>query len=369
MPEFLAVKRLTRSDLTFFEWHHKRIKAGNQKAINLNADVFEARLYPHISSLSSSGSVNVKIALQMLGPGLAPELVLTRKILKGTDTYKNWRLDGEFIYDPVTEPDRFHSLDAGDFVMLGFSGSTIAPDTVRADFIAVGLSDDASLHAAIDSVMADASMRQLNGADLDGIIGIANPAEDHPIHTVLLKMVAEDELTPARHSTGGPRRRPRMTREQVERGKSMQAEVGYQGELLVKQHLDRLKKAGTVTDYEWASDSDPMGPYDFKVTNAKGVRLVDVKSTSLGFSRDLHLSAAELATMSGGGTPYDIYRVYGLIHGVGRASAEMRIARDVGNFGSTVLKTVAALPLGVTVDSVSVAPTSMAFDKPAIPLR
>jgi len=39
MPSRLALKKLTRSDLTFFEPKYRTIGAGNQKAINLNADV------------------------------------------------------------------------------------------------------------------------------------------------------------------------------------------------------------------------------------------------------------------------------------------------------------------------------------------
>ena len=42
MLKKLAVKRLTASDLTFFVWHFRNQPAGNQKAINLNADVFGA---------------------------------------------------------------------------------------------------------------------------------------------------------------------------------------------------------------------------------------------------------------------------------------------------------------------------------------
>ena len=40
MLKKLALKRLTASDLTFFEWHYRSRNAGNQKAINLNTDVF-----------------------------------------------------------------------------------------------------------------------------------------------------------------------------------------------------------------------------------------------------------------------------------------------------------------------------------------
>ena len=40
MSQKLAIKRLTASDLTFFEWHYRRTPAVRQKAINLNAVIF-----------------------------------------------------------------------------------------------------------------------------------------------------------------------------------------------------------------------------------------------------------------------------------------------------------------------------------------
>jgi len=40
MTTRLALKRLTDSDLTIFETLFRKLAAGNQKAINLNADVF-----------------------------------------------------------------------------------------------------------------------------------------------------------------------------------------------------------------------------------------------------------------------------------------------------------------------------------------
>ena len=50
MMDKLALKRLTASDLTFFEWHFKNRNVGNQKAINLNADVFSDQLYPALEN-------------------------------------------------------------------------------------------------------------------------------------------------------------------------------------------------------------------------------------------------------------------------------------------------------------------------------
>lgn len=41
-----AVKKLSRSDLTFFEPQFRVQNAGNQKSINLNRDVFVDQLFP-----------------------------------------------------------------------------------------------------------------------------------------------------------------------------------------------------------------------------------------------------------------------------------------------------------------------------------
>ena len=121
MPAKLAIKKLSASDLTFFEWHFRHNNAGNQKAINLNADIFIKELYP---SLPDNPSINNKsrlpIDLYIYGPGSSPELNLQRKITKQV-SYKNWRLNGEFVNDPES-PERFKPLEKGDFVVFEFAG-------------------------------------------------------------------------------------------------------------------------------------------------------------------------------------------------------------------------------------------------------
>src|SRR2546426_10861620 len=98
MKRKLCVKRLTDSDLTFFEWHFRNRNAGNQKAINLNADVFVEELFPVLRD-SAPPSGKLPIGLFIYGPGTGGELNLQRKIMKGA-AYKNWRLNGEFVHNP-----------------------------------------------------------------------------------------------------------------------------------------------------------------------------------------------------------------------------------------------------------------------------
>src|SRR5688500_2960249 len=95
----LILKRLPASDLTFFEWQHRNRPAGNQKAITLNADVFVAQMYPALPQIAAESDGRLPIDLVIHGPGLRPPVNLQRKIIKH-GSYKNWRLDGEFIYNP-----------------------------------------------------------------------------------------------------------------------------------------------------------------------------------------------------------------------------------------------------------------------------
>jgi len=52
----LALKRLTKSDVTIFEWHLRNRNAGNRKSINLNADVFVTEMYPSVPTVALTSS-------------------------------------------------------------------------------------------------------------------------------------------------------------------------------------------------------------------------------------------------------------------------------------------------------------------------
>ena len=80
MADHLALKRLTASDLTLFESLFRRLNAGNQKAINLNADVFVGALYPSAPTLGTAMDNEIPLALSLFGPGGKPAHKMTRKI-------------------------------------------------------------------------------------------------------------------------------------------------------------------------------------------------------------------------------------------------------------------------------------------------
>ena len=122
MMDKLALKRLTASDLTFFEWQFKNRNAGNQKAINLNADVFSNQLYPALEAIARDRQDKLGVDLWIVGPAAAEPVNLQRKIIKGA-SYKNWRLDGEFVHNPYDMPERFNMLEAGDIALFGWKVS------------------------------------------------------------------------------------------------------------------------------------------------------------------------------------------------------------------------------------------------------
>ena len=133
----LALKRLTKSDLTIFEWHFRNRNAGNQKSINLNADVFVSELYPSLHAVALTNGNEMPVSIGIFGPDVKTELSLARKIIKGA-AYKNWRLNGEFIFNPAGDPERFNVLRPDDLAVMEFSGEA-HPTSLRIFLLASDL--------------------------------------------------------------------------------------------------------------------------------------------------------------------------------------------------------------------------------------
>ncbi len=129
MTAKFALKRLTASDLTFFEWHYRQGRAGNQKAINLNADVLTGQLYPGLDGMARRRRNRLGIDIWIVGPAAAPPVNLQRKIIKGSG-YKNWRLDGELVGNPEDQLERFGVLRPQDLALFRFEGEESYPDTL-----------------------------------------------------------------------------------------------------------------------------------------------------------------------------------------------------------------------------------------------
>ncbi len=114
---------------------------------------------------------------------------------------------------------------------------------------------------------------------------------------------------------------------------------------------------GAITEYEWTSQISAIAPFDFRLKKAATESLIDVKTTSGPFERELHISIPELRVMKQDPREYRIYRVFG----VSIDGAKARISEPLRDFAHDVLRGLEELPPGVYADSVSVDPTRLVF--------
>lgn len=362
MPDHIALKSLTASDLTYFESLFRKLKAGNQKAINLNADVFVDVLYPTLPDMAVQNGDEIHLSLRLWGPGGSPAYPLSRKITKGP-AYKNWRLNGEFVRDPDDQPGRFDALAPGDIAVLEFTGDP-SPTKLNLLLIAASSPADMHLHAALKPLipggkktMIDVSRVQLSSA------ATGLPA-GHPIW--LFAEDAEYDAAVEDAVAGGIKGIVTLTTKKAAKpisaatlaaAKAAGEKNGRDGEAFAWVHLQTLKATGVHSMIEWSSNKNAVSPYDFHATETGGKELwIDAKSTNGEFARVVHMSAAELDFAAKCGR-YDLWRVYE----IGPDGAKLRMAKDIGAFAKTVLASLAP-PAGVTIDSVSIDPSALSFE-------
>lgn len=355
----LAIKRLTASDLTFFEWHFRNEPAGNQKAINLNANVFVQELYPSLPLIAQAASGRLAIDLFLYGPGLQGEYNLQRKIVK-SGAYKNWRLDGEFIFNPADMPERFNPLKPGDLVILDFLGD-LQPTSARAVFISKSIPEDKGLHALIEKALGERSMASWTVSELAELIERAAPPDAHPVNELVLDSALEDAaLKGVQGTTRLLRRRSgrRLSRQDLKAALEKAEDTGWRGEGFVNAYLEKLRRENRISAFEWVSYENAIATNDFTVhVDGKNSLLIDAKSTGGDFDCPVHISASELLAMSESALRYDMYRVFEM----GESNATIRIAEDLGPLAKEILKAFEGLPKGVTPDSVSVKPSTLTF--------
>lgn len=367
MSRKIALKRLTKSDLTIFDWQFRRSSSGNQKSINLNRDILEGKFYQNLTEVLEERDWEPFILnLTILGPGVSEEHTLPQKIIKG-GTYKNWRLNGKLIPSPDPEgDDRYASLSEGDYAIMEFIGAAW-PTSMRMTLVAAGLEEDRDLHAELTrrfSLNKRQSMITLGLEDLENSINeVGNRLpEDHPVRDFLEAFDLEDA------AKGGPIGMHRLNRRRQGRGVSHQefrkakkaAEmIGRQGEEMLDKHFHHLKEKDEIMDYEWVADENAVAPFDFRlITSPEKTLLIDAKTTAGPFDNPLHISLSELREMKLNSHEYRIVRLYEVKEGFAR----MRISSPMREFAEEVIAHFDALPAGVWPDSISVAPETISFD-------
>jgi hypothetical protein len=367
MSRKLALKKLTQSDLTFFRWHFLNHSAGNQKAINLNADVLVDILYPGLQAIADKNNGKILVTLQILGPGLEKELNLARKIIKG-GTYKNWRLNGEFIDNPIESPNRFNSLSANDFVLLDFIDEN-EPKTIRAVLLANSIQEDTGIHAELSNFVGNKSMVAIGTNDLQGIVSKVHPLESHPIYSLLLDEELEDIALGGIEGVKKLRTKPstrEISPETLTSAKLNADKNGKRGEEFINGFLEQQLEGGKIMDFEWTSKRNAISPYDFKVTMLdKSLILIDVKSTSTKMQNPVHISMNELLQICNGGERYDLYRVFEIHDN----NAKLILAENISSSLQQVYDALTVFPDGISVDGISVSPNILPFGKKVIKLK
>lgn len=359
MADRIAIKRLSASDCTLFEAVFRKIGAGNQKSINLNADVLISSLYPNLAAIAASTGNEVAVSITIYGPSGKGAHKVTRKIIKNA-TYKNWRLNGEFILGPWDDPTRYDAIGEHDLAIMNFKGID-APSAM--DIILVSRSDtsDAALYSSLAALFGNKSMIVIDAEKLS--IAAAAVPVTHPVYIIAADADADNALEDA--ALGGfegaaklrtSKSHRKITPEALANAKATAEAIGRAGEGLINGHLASLVSSSQLVGFTWVSSQNAVAPYDFSIVDHNNTTtFVDVKSTAGPFNNVVHLSLGEMICASGA-TPYRIYRVFELTENDGK----LRVSTPINDIATGLMAIQESyMPIGVRVDGFSLAVTTM----------
>lgn len=359
MATKIALKRLTKSDLTIFEWQFRNRNAGNQKSINLNTDVFIDSMYPDADAYVLTEGLPVPVTIY--GPGFSNGISVRSTITpKSAETnQKNWRLGGPLIHDPIATPDRFHVLEPGDLVVMSFNGDPV-PTEASLLFVAYGHPDDVLLHAALDELISGGkrTMVPLSSGDLEAVAAAVSLTANHPFPDAVLGDIKADFESDLFGIGAGVRwakrgRQRNVTAVELVQARTNAQRIGRDGEILVNAYLATLVYGGTLSEATWVADKNAAAPLDFHATWSNGDgHCIDAKTTTGPFQRNFHISAAEIAYAANSAEPYYIFRVFEL----GEEGAMLRVSDDIRPAAQTLIKSLSGLTAGYEPDSFSVDP-------------
>jgi hypothetical protein len=358
-----AIKKLTMSDLTFFQSQFRRLqgearlageKGSKQKGINLNADVFAERFFPAARTDGERHRFNIPVTIY--GPGLSSEpQTLTRKVITAGAGGKNWRLNGELIPNPDFDPNRYDSLSPGDLVLFAVGGTT-EPTSMSLVLLSQAKPDDAVVYAAINSSVGNRKMSVIGEEDLRALVASA-PAE-HPIRELIDPDLDEALEEAAVGSSEGLRRLRRrgsprrMTAEAFREARLRAEATGFGGEQLLSDWLEGELSAGRIRSYKWFAEENAVNPWDFEVEDSTGaMRRIEVKTTRSALERPIQISQAELEfAAEPAAPPTDLYRLFEYTD----RNAKLSISRDIRETAKQILDAVLPLSPQVRPDSYTV---------------
>ena len=320
--------------------------------------VIPGQLYPALDAIVKQHDNKLGVDLWISGPDAAERVNLQRKIIKG-NAYKNWRLDGEFIYNPDGTPERFNVLEPGDIALFAFAGE-LAPYTVNLTLVGKSAPQDQGLFQGLDTMLGSLSMAVLEGDTLGELCHLQGVPESHPVWSV----VEDEDLAEAAAGQAPAVDRilkrsysPKMSLTELQEARREAERTGRIGEELVDVHLSNRLAAGEIEGYDWISDINAISPYDFSVDSADSTEKLEVKTTKGDFSREFYLSLSELRDMVLGEETYVIGRVYQATSEGGK----LRYSHQLREYGQSILDALSSLPEGVMANGVTIRPDEAMF--------
>ncbi|GJE53071.1 hypothetical protein GOFOIKOB_6147 [Methylobacterium tardum] len=359
-----VIKRLRRSDLTFFEYQYRIQNAGNQKSLNLTRRVFIDVLFPSAPEIAANnGEVGAPkpfhLPLTIYGPGerRIPQIV-SRSVLPKTQKQKNWRLNGEFVRDPDEDPNRYHALAADDVGVLAFDGDAF-PTAVTLVLLSQAEPGDLGLRTAVLEAINNKAMGVIT-RDLLARIIEREASPTHPIREVLDSTLDEVLEDAALGSSSAVRRlrnsgsARRMSAKALQNARRNAEVTGRNGELLLNDWLQAEVEAGHLRSAVWTAETNAISPWDFVVEENDGTRVrIEVKSTAGPFERNFHISQAEIEWAAEAEAPRtDLYRLSELQDG----TASLRICRDIRAVAAQIVAATSGLGVGIVPDSYTISP-------------
>ena len=363
----LALKRLSASDLTFFEHHFRNTLGTKQKAINLDSRVFVKSFYPNINDVTGGGNDSLAHPLNIYGPRGAP---LYSQMCRTLKQAKNWRMGGVIIRSDIT-PDRYESLVPDDLAIMVFLGGN-RPERVDLFLISSQSEVDTHLFSLLHAAYKDyfgekTAMLELSEQDLSETlqagIDVSLIDESHQVFEFLrsseaLEVPSTSDTVPGSLFT--PSRKRVMSKDQLNKRKVAADKIGADGEKIINFWLEELVGQDKIHDFEWVSQVNAIAPYDFEITDSAGKKmLVDAKSTGGVFENQFYISINELRTAADPSSDSCIYRVYEL--NPDGEWGKLRVARLAAEFVQGILGQLSKLPNGVQVDGVAVKPSCLEF--------
>jgi hypothetical protein len=355
-----SVKRLTPSDLTFFDVQFRRVNSGNQKAINLNRNVFVDVLYPTAAVLAGGQPLHFPCELRIFGPDAQqkPNVVM-RKIIAAGGSQKNWRLNGETVHSPSDEAaDRYANLQRDDLAVFGFNEGGVPSEAVIV-LLSQGSVQDATIFRLLNGLVGPGNMAALSDRQLLAAVEASDAG--HPIRE-LLDPELDEALTDAAlgSSTAVETLRSRGIRRTSHKAladaRATAERVGRDGEALVNAYLKGLLARGDLAAFTWEAEINATHPFDFTVDRNSGIPCsVEVKSTEGEHERNLIFSHAEIEHAATAAN-LEIWRISKMEGG----KANVRISNSLSGVSKRLLGArsliAGVVPTGWTIPTDTLAP-------------